>query len=526
MVTDEHHDPWSLASRYRQLREALWHVTEPRAPYAPISVPDEPTERLLHVLWMRQGFFRQPLKTLDHRAVTVYRPGRWSRGSGPDFVEAKVRFEADRLRVGAIEVHVWASDWVHHGHDHDPAYNEVLLHVVWKNDTPDMTVVNAQGQPIPQLELAAFLERPLAELQETIDVDSVRQEVAATSTPCQRSLQQMPPETIGRLLDMAGMERLHQKANRFALKVERRGVEQALYEWVLEGLGFQGNRLPFWELARLAPLARLRSALASCEPTPQHIQAILYGVSGFLAQWRADGKKIDTESRGYVESLLRLWDPMAHLFLEHLGERQWRTAGIRPANFPARRIAAAGYLLERLAQHTLMESLFVPLRELPEDTPPAALLRCQRHLRQRLQVTGESDYWRHRYTLGGGRLSRPVDLIGPGRAATLVIDVLLPAAVALIELDQEPSSSVAVRRLYLHHPRLPLNEVTRETMRQFFGADTRRAMVVTSACRQQALIQLYRDFCVSEQETCQECAFPRLAARLEGLQRDAPPGSP
>ena len=53
-------------------------------------------------------------------------------------------------------------------------------------------------------------------------------------TPCQRSLQEMTPETVGHLLDMAGEERWRQKANRFALRAERRGVEQALYE----SLGF------------------------------------------------------------------------------------------------------------------------------------------------------------------------------------------------------------------------------------------------------------------------------------------------
>ncbi len=30
-------------------------------------------------------------------------------------------------------------------------------------------------------------------------------------------------------------------------------------------------------------------------------------------------------------------------------------------------------------------------------------------------------------------------------------------------------------------------------------------------------LSLYRDFCLSELETCQECAFPRLVARLERL---------
>ena len=39
----------------------------------------------------------------------------------------------------------------------------------------------------------------------------------------------------------------------------------------------------------------------------------------------------------------------------------------------------------------------------------------------------------------------------------------------------------------------------------------------------QGLIQLYRDFCLNDLETCQECALPRLVARVERLRRGIPP---
>ena len=108
----------------------------------------------------------------------------------------------------------------------------------------------------------------------------------------------------------------------------------------------------------------------------------------------------------------------------------------------------------------------------------------------------------------------------------MVVDVLLPAAAALAHLGFEPSGLEVIRTLYLCHPRLPSNEITREMLRQFFGAGRARAAVVNSACRQQALIQLYRDFCVNDLETCQECALPRLVARVERLRRDRPPAGP
>jgi Protein of unknown function (DUF2851) len=514
------------AALYRELRDESPGVTEREAPYRASSGDDHPSEHLLHLLWQRQDLLRQPLMALDHAAITVYRPGRWSRSSGPDFLDAKVRFGDNAIRVGAVEVHVWASDWFRHGHDLDRAYTKVLLHVVWHNDLGTPTVVDASGREIPQLELSAALITPLAELQSLLDDERFPTGHRAAVTPCQQSLLEMTPEMIGRLLDMAGEERWRQKANRFALRVERRGVEQALYETLMEALGYQGNRMPFWQLAKLAPVARLREALGVGQPTPMHVQAILFGVSGFLQRWQIGPRRSTQECDNYVAMLASYWEPLASLFPESLDERQWRMAGIRPANFPQRRIAAAGYLLAPLTQHSLMEVCLAPIRALEPRASRDQLRRCLKELAVRLRVMGEEDFWSRRYAIDGPERRHPLDLLGPGRAATMVVDVILPVAAALARLGCEPIALETVRALYLCQPRLPANEITREMLRQFFGADRARAAIVNSACRQQALMQLYRDFCVNELETCQECAFPRLVTRLERLQRDRPPGAP
>jgi hypothetical protein len=344
----------------------------------------------------------------------------------------------------------------------------------------------------------------------------------AAMTPCQRSLLEMTPEMVGRLLDMAGEERWRQKANRFSLRVDRRGVEQALYETLMEALGYQGNRMPFWQLAKLAPVARLREAFAGVQPTPIHVQAILYGVSGFLLRWQVTPRTPAPERDRYVAQLAAHWEPVASLFPESLDERQWRLAGIRPANFPQRRLAAAGYLLADLWQHSLVEVCFGPIRALQSHATRSQLRRCLKELAHRLCVRGEEDFWRRRYAIDGPERRHPSDLLGPGRAATIVMDVILPAAAALARLGCEPIALDAVSALYRCQPRLPANEITREMLRQFFGVDRAGAAIVNSACRQQGLMQLYRDFCVNELETCQECAFPRLVARLERLPRDTP----
>jgi Protein of unknown function (DUF2851) len=517
---------FTWASLYCHLRGKVAGVAEREVPYHPGSGRDQPSEHLLHLLWQRQELLRQPLMTFDQQVVSVYRPGRWSRSSGPDFRDAKLRLHDGPIRVGAVEVHVLASDWFRHGHDRDLAYTEVLLHVVWQNDLGGQEIVDISGRRIPQLVLSTSLTTTLGELQSLLEDEPLSSGHAAALTPCQRSLQEMAPEMIGRLLDMAGEERWRQKATRFALRAERRGVEQALYESLLEALGFKGNRMPFWQLARLAPVERIRAALATIRPTPMHLQAILYGVSGFLHHWRTMRRTPQQEIDAFLETLATHWEPVSKLFPERLDERQWRTAGIRPANFPARRIAAAGHLLAELSRHSLMDLFLAPLRDLTVQASRSQLQRCLRELARRLRVTGGADFWARRYAIDGAEQRRPTDLLGPGRATTMVVDILLPTAAALAQLACEPIPLAVVRELYLCHPRLPMNEVTREMLRQFFGADRARAACVNSACRQQALMQLYRDFCVNELETCQECAFPRLVARLERLGKDVPPEVP
>jgi Protein of unknown function (DUF2851) len=512
------------AALYRELRDSSLCVAEREPPYHPITGGDQPSEHLLHLLWQRQDLLRLPLMTLDQQSITVYRPGRWSRSSGPDFLDVKLRFSDAPIHVGAVEVHVAASDWFRHGHDRDPAYAKVLLHVVWHNDLDTLTVVDASGREIPQLVLATALTIPLTELGGVLEDESVPTGHGVGLTPCQRSLMEMTPATVGRLLDMAGEERWRQKANRFALRVERRGVEQALYETLMEALGFQGNRMPFWQLARLAPLAHIRGALGTVQPAPIQVQAILYGVSGFLQRWQTERRRPHPQRDTYMATLATYWEPMSAFFPECLDERQWRMAGIRPANFPQRRIAAAGYWLSSLTQHSLIDFCLAPIRLLSPRASRAQLLRCLGELARRLHVAGGEDFWSRRYVVDGPEHSRPVDLLGRGRATTMVVDVLLPAAAALAQCGDEPIALETVCALYACHPRLPANEVSREMLRQFFGSDRIRAAIVNSACRQQALLQLYRDFCLSELETCQECAFPRLVARLEWLQRDMPPG--
>jgi len=79
----------------------------------------------------------------------VISPGIHNRDAGPDFFTARLRIDGT-IWAGDVEIHTRASDWRRHGHDRDPAYDSVILHVV---SISDDIIHRSNGSPIPQIVL-------------------------------------------------------------------------------------------------------------------------------------------------------------------------------------------------------------------------------------------------------------------------------------------------------------------------------------------------------------------------------------
>ncbi|MCA1801344.1 MAG: DUF2851 family protein [Rhodothermaceae bacterium] len=90
-------------------------------------------ERLLHTAWADLAFKLKGLMTLDGDRLEIIDQGRLNGGSGPDFSMACLRIGGLRI-CGSVEIHLRASDWYRHGHQRDPAYNNVILHTVLEDD--------------------------------------------------------------------------------------------------------------------------------------------------------------------------------------------------------------------------------------------------------------------------------------------------------------------------------------------------------------------------------------------------------
>ena len=106
-------------------------------------------EDFLHYVWKFRLFDRIGLQTTTGDELEVYAAGMHNSDAGPDFHNARVRI-GETVWAGNVELHLSSSDWQKHNHTVDNAYNNVILHVVYKDDVP---LVLSDGRRVPTLEL-------------------------------------------------------------------------------------------------------------------------------------------------------------------------------------------------------------------------------------------------------------------------------------------------------------------------------------------------------------------------------------
>ena len=285
-----------------------------------LSTYRPPEEELLYGVWARRGFDPRRLRTVDGARTQVVFPGRRNGGAGPDFLDASVDVEGRGLLRGDVEIHVRARDWMSHGHHRDPAYNGVVLHVVW--DADSLWTEREDGQHVPTVPLRGCLQTSV----EAYSEDGI------TGTPllgrCDEIASALGAEQVAQFLDEAGDERFAAKAIRFQGEMSVWPPSEVLYQGMMCALGYSKNREPFLALARLLPWSTVEALAASTpqKERPRAITAWLLGTAGLLQGAGSD-----------IEAIWR-----RSLLTREMRPSDWRLAGVRPANHPSRRILGAG----------------------------------------------------------------------------------------------------------------------------------------------------------------------------------------
>jgi len=429
-------------------------IAEPAAPYRGLSLSEADLVRL----WEGQRFPAGALLSREGLALRVAYRGRLAGGPGPDFRDAVITAGGQERR-GDVELHVAASAFRQHGHHRDPAYDNVVLHVVFWDDERGETRL-ACGRSVPTLALAPWVARRADELRRWLGRPARWQE------PCRTALVRLGPATVAAVLEEAGDARFREKADAFTAAMAAVEEQEVLYRGLLEGLGYSLNRDPFRRLAEALPWQALRRLLAVERPQGRVMaaEAALLGAAGFLpAEMSADP---------YVAALQERWRAQPIGGAPYL---PWELAG-RPQNHPARRLAGAARLVVRCVDGGLLPGLLAAVREGPSDLAAA------------LQVPGDG-FWRDHYDLASGPTRLPAGLIGAGRAGELAVNVVLPFALAWAETRGDAALAEAAAAVYRRFPRTSSYGLLRSLSAALGGR------VTAGARRQQGMLHLFRRYC-------------------------------
>jgi hypothetical protein len=259
------------------------------------------SEAELADVWETRAYANHYLVDCCGRHLKVVFPGRRWGGPGPDFTGAVLAQTDGTLVRGDVEVHLRASSWAAHRHAADPAYANVVLHVV---QTADMLALDGQGGHVPtvQLELAPGRRRPSG----------------AERVPCLRQA-----SSVLQVVEAAGRERFQARVARFEGDLSAVEPNQVLWRGVAEALGYRRNTRPFGQLAEVVPWSQ--AAAVAVDRGPVGLAGLLLGTAGLLAEATLP------EAHAW-RSLQR-----SHGARPLLGASSWERAQVRAANRPVLR---------------------------------------------------------------------------------------------------------------------------------------------------------------------------------------------
>ncbi len=414
-------------------------------------------EDFLHYLWLHHLPGKTFLGTQQEK-ITILSPGQPNPDSGPDFFNGKIRIDGT-LWAGNIEIHVKASDWFRHGHQNDPHYDSVVLHVVDKNDRK---VFRPNGQPVVTLELNGKYNPQLFHTYRGFLLSK-------QWIPCQESMVRAGHFQILSWLQRLAIERLQRKATEIEtlLQENQHDFREVFYRKLLQNYGFKVNAEAFARLARSLPFA----VLAKHKDRLLQIEALLFGQAGMLHN--------DFPGDGYAQKRQSEYRFLAEKYgLTPLKPQVWRFMRMRPSNFPTLRIAQFAGLFYRST------ALLQKMLEAERLEDVVGLLQ-----------TEASPYWKTHYRFGK---TTPAHSVKMGKASIrlLLINTIIPFVFVYGRYVNRPSlSDKALAWLAL----LPFEKNT--IVRHFAGMGIQAA----NASQSQALIQLKTHYC--DRKQCLHCAI-------------------
>jgi len=420
-------------------------------------------EAFIHYLW-KYKLITGALYTTDGELVEIISPGIHNHNSGPDFSDARLRI-GDTLWAGNVEIHINASDWYKHNHQHDAAYENVILHVVYTNDA-------APGQSMPPTTeiLGCFDASLFTRYRDFIG--------SANWVPCFRLIGSVPDTDKALWLERMLIERLEYKSDAITgyLNYTENDWEASFYIALARSFGFGLNALPFEMLARSLPL----KIIGRHFDQPAQVEALLFGQAGLLHQG------LDEPWPQYLFGEYKFLRSKYSLVPMH--SHLWKFMRIRPVNFPTLRIAQFAALI---ASQQGMLAKVVSCRSVDE-------------IKSLLQVTA-SAYWETHFHFNSVVEKRSRKL-GNDAVHLILINAVLPF---LFVYGRMLANDEICNRALAFYTQLPGEK------NRIISKWSEAGMNVSDAFNTQALIGLKTSYC--DQLRCLDCRIGTMLLRSNGV---------
>lgn len=417
------------------------------------------TEKLLQFIWQHQYFNTTGLQTEDGENLQILKYGEINHNQGADFLNAIIKINNVKL-AGNIELHIKTSDWEKHHHSSDKNYSGIILHVVWENDK------SISVKHLPMLVLQEHVPKVLLKKYEQL-MNNV-QDIA-----CSKFLPALNELSWLNWKERLAMERLQQKSERILqlLKESNNHWEEVFWKTIAYNFGVKVNAEFFQQLANSISI----NILAKHKSQIYQLEALLLGQANLLNLPAGQaGEKFNEPYPKMLQKEYLFLSKKYHLVKLNTAPHFLR---MRPANFPTVRLAQLAMLIHQSSH------LFSIIKE-TTDVKEIKLL---------FNVTA-NDYWNTHYVFDEESEFK-IKNVGSSMMNNIIINTVVPVLFAYgLYINDKTCTQRALQ--WLGEIKAEENSVIKKF--------TPHKITCTNALDSQALVQLYKSYCVSK--NCLKCA--------------------
>jgi hypothetical protein len=418
-------------------------------------------EARLQKLWGELDTDREYL-TADKKSLKIISTGTLNNEAGPDFLNAKIKI-GDRIYKGDIEVHIKTSDWRAHSHHTNPAYQNVILHAVEKDDSNGTT---------PAIPIFLFS-------------DAIRQ-TTPKEIHCPLFANTPSIEATGKTLKDAGLIRFRNNTNSIAHEMLKNGVEKTFSKQIFKAAGFKKNSNNFIELFERFSNYDIKELKKS-----NTLDAVLWGESCLLPE--ASLTDSPKEISEFLEEIWRKWWMIRKSASPGIN---WKRSGSRPLNTPERRLAGLCLLMKK----TDCAPLNFFNRLLKKTKHPEKLWPL---LNETLICTDK--LWDN-YSNFFAKRKNPAIVLGQSRALELAVNAILPGLAAYAKLEKNPEQESFIEKSWLLLPPSEENKLVKTALKMWFqDIAPCKKKILNSSAKLQGVMHIYKTFCMKNSQDCKAC---------------------